>query len=568
MQSHTVQASPHYSTTRRHSLYGTEDRIVIDPGSLIWKIGFSGEGKPRAVFYASEEQGRPLWCLNRETEATKRAEEDRQLNYAIERCLRTVFHSHLLVDPKARKVIIIEHPLLPLHVKDVIARVLFENLQVPSISFASSHLLSLFSSGRITGMVLDCGHLESVVLPIFAARPLFPLLKTTPLAGSRLRFHLRALLLMFGTYLPPPTTLGGVANIPLSSRSTRVPEAALTETVLEEIITRCCFVSEPLAVDEDDEGSRPPSPSDNMGTPPPTSDPAESESEFSHIGGGSRAPSTSLPESSSEFSIVSSSQVPSRVPERADNHLQAMATMYTRHSTATELHFQIQPPMSQQNGTGLGVLIVPGWVRERAAEVLFEGGDVDESSIAEVILDCLLKVPVDLRKTLASSLLITGGTPMLPGFIQRLHSELLRAVNPLVNAPPPRQPTRPDRPPPPRYDKYASLRPLIPYFAILNNPAPGVASSERAAANAGKAPAFAPSLMAWVGGSLAGSLKTGGAEVSREKWDEQEHGVAQGMDEDEEDADLRGIIDSSGHGAGGNRVLPDWTRTPVAIGAR
>lgn len=90
---------------------------------------------------------------------------------------------HLLVDPKARKVIIIEHPLLPLHVKDVIARVLFENLQVklsfitllalllnidqvPSISFASSHLLSLFSSGRITGMVLDCGHLESVVLPV------------------------------------------------------------------------------------------------------------------------------------------------------------------------------------------------------------------------------------------------------------------------------------------------------------------------------------------------------------------------------------------------------------------
>ena len=36
-------------------------------------------------------------------------------------------HSSLLTDPKARKVIIVEHPLLPLYIKDIIARILFEN---------------------------------------------------------------------------------------------------------------------------------------------------------------------------------------------------------------------------------------------------------------------------------------------------------------------------------------------------------------------------------------------------------------------------------------------------------
>lgn len=58
-----IQApSPHYTTTRRHSLYGTEDRIVIDPGSRIWKVGFSGEGRPRAVFAVSDPKtGAPLW---------------------------------------------------------------------------------------------------------------------------------------------------------------------------------------------------------------------------------------------------------------------------------------------------------------------------------------------------------------------------------------------------------------------------------------------------------------------------------------------------------------------------
>ncbi|GLB43158.1 hypothetical protein LshimejAT787_1300650 [Lyophyllum shimeji] len=74
--------------------------------------------------------------------------------------------------------------------------------------------------------------------------------------------------------------------------------------------------------------------------------------------------------------------------------------------------------------------------------------------------------------------------------------------------------------PPPPYDRYAALRPLAPYFSILNNPTPPPSLSERAAANAGKAPAFTLAVLAWVGGSRAGSMKTGGAEVAREKWDE------------------------------------------------
>lgn len=37
----------------RHSLYGTEDRIILDPGASLWKVGFSGEARPRAVFRAA-----------------------------------------------------------------------------------------------------------------------------------------------------------------------------------------------------------------------------------------------------------------------------------------------------------------------------------------------------------------------------------------------------------------------------------------------------------------------------------------------------------------------------------
>jgi actin-related protein 10 len=182
---------------------------------------------------------------------------------------------------------------------------------------------------------------------------------------------------------------------------------------------------------------------------------------------------------------------------------------------------------------------------------------------------------VDLRKTLASSILVVGGTAMLPGFIPRLHGELLRAIAPPPASP--RQPTRPDTPLPPQYDRYASLRPLVPYFAILNNPLPPLPMSERAANNAGKSPAFSPATMAWIGGSLAGSvtshlssvhnqidtaisrsLKTGGVEVAREKWDEANTN---------HDPDTNMDVSADFEDRTARNILPDWTRTPLPSGA-
>ncbi|KAI0833618.1 actin-domain-containing protein [Trametes gibbosa] len=571
--SHAVQSSPHYQTTRRHSLYGTEDRIILDPGSRLWKVGFSGEGKPRDVFLAEGQTGRSLWTLNRASKLAEREEEDKILEAKLQACLRSVFHNSLLTDPKSRKVILVEHPLLPLHIKEIIARVLFNNLQVPSISFASSHLLALLAAGRITGLVLDCGHLETTVLPVFSFRPLYPHLRTTPLAGERLSSHIKALLLMFGTYIPPATSLSAAMNIPAASRSVRVPQDVLTDNVIDEIKTRICFVGEPFDTDTLAAAGRASSPSaaggdggSELDLPP--SDPALSESDFSRVS----ADVDSSFAASSGYSVVSHSQLPGMAADAhqaGESRVQALATMYGRHSTATDIHMRVDPPPAQQTGTGRGMLIIPGWIRERAAEVLFEGGDVDESSVAEVILDCLLKAPVDLRKTLASTILAVGGTPMLPGFIPRLQAELVRAVT-RPATPSSSPPSRAGRPRPATYDRYASLRPLLPYFAILNNPSPPPPTSANAAASAGKAPAFTPATMAWVGGSLAGALKTGGVEVQREKWDEAEAPAELDVNVgDDRDGDvLMGGGDSPPRLAVVSKsILPDWTRTPLPIGA-
>lgn len=90
-----IQSSPHYTTTRRHSLYGTEDRIILDPGSRVWKVGFSGEGKPRDVFLAGGDAGQPLWTLTRAITPGEKEEEDKLLESRLQKCLRFVFHEYV-----------------------------------------------------------------------------------------------------------------------------------------------------------------------------------------------------------------------------------------------------------------------------------------------------------------------------------------------------------------------------------------------------------------------------------------------------------------------------------------
>ena len=70
-----VHSSPRYSITRRHSLYGVEDRVVIDPGSRIWKVGFSGEGKPRDVFYGAGDSAKAFWKFTRASDPADRVED-------------------------------------------------------------------------------------------------------------------------------------------------------------------------------------------------------------------------------------------------------------------------------------------------------------------------------------------------------------------------------------------------------------------------------------------------------------------------------------------------------------
>lgn len=65
---------------------------MIDPGSRIWKVGFSGEGRPRDVSFGDGGDGQALWRLTRATNQLDREEEDRMLQSKLQDRLRSVFH--------------------------------------------------------------------------------------------------------------------------------------------------------------------------------------------------------------------------------------------------------------------------------------------------------------------------------------------------------------------------------------------------------------------------------------------------------------------------------------------
>ncbi|KAF4099977.1 hypothetical protein G5714_020103 [Onychostoma macrolepis] len=81
------------------------------------------------------------------------------------------------------------------------------------------------------------------------------------------------------------------------------------------------------------------------------------------------------------------------------------------------------PPDVEYPLDGRKILHIKGSIRDSVAEMLFEQ-DNEEKSIATLLLDTLVKCPIDTRKVLSENVVIIGGTAMLPGFLHRLLSEI------------------------------------------------------------------------------------------------------------------------------------------------
>merc|ERR1712176_492833 len=87
-----------------------------------------------------------------------------------------------------------EAPLNPLHNREKAAEIFFESFNVPALFFSMQAVLSLYASGRTTGLVLDSGDGVSHCVPVYEGFSMQHAITRVDIAGRDVTDHLQLLL--------------------------------------------------------------------------------------------------------------------------------------------------------------------------------------------------------------------------------------------------------------------------------------------------------------------------------------------------------------------------------------
>lgn len=166
--------------------------VVIDNGTSLTKAGFASDMSPRLVFPSLI--GRPVKHVYIGNEA-QAARANLELNYPIQRGTITnwddmesiwfhTFYNELNIAPEEYSVLLTEVPFSNEKNREKMAEIILETFNMQSIYIAMQTPLALYSTSRVTGMVIESGDGLSQVVPVYEGFVLLDAIQKLELAGQ------------------------------------------------------------------------------------------------------------------------------------------------------------------------------------------------------------------------------------------------------------------------------------------------------------------------------------------------------------------------------------------------